>query len=382
MILIIHFCILDFRMKKFNYAIASIITVIVITLSTIFIFSDKKEFSENEFRYLEKFPKFSWERLTSGTFMKEMESYTTDHFPFRDTFVSFRTLVKEMTLNTLVNDVYIAKDGYLINRFTKPRYMDEIIDNVNEFRHSLEDVDMDFMLVPTSTSINADLLPPFNINEKEEDVIYYYCQNLDMDCIDVQEDLIKEKEHYQLYYKTDHHWTSFGAYVAYRKFCQDNNLSYYELEDMDIQLVSDSFLGTLYSKVFPIKKEADKIYRINLKNTSHTLRYLDKVSTSLYVDSYLEGKDKYSYFLGSNEPLIVIENNNLPQGEDILVIKDSYANALIPLLVNNYKVVHVIDPRYYGLGISDYIRENNLSKVLFVYNVNSIDNDAGILTIK
>ena len=139
---------------------------------------------------------------------------------------------------------------------------------------------------------------------------------------------------------------------------------------------------SLYSKVFTTNQEKDKIHKINLKDIDFTVNYSDKTTNSLYEESYLKEKDKYSYFLNTNKPLIEITNNKIKSNEEILIIKDSFANSFIPMLANHYKKVHVIDPRYYNLAISDYIKEHNLKNVLLLYNINNIDTDTGILKLR
>ena len=105
-------------------------------------------------------------------------------------------------------------------------------------------------------------------------------------------------------------------------------------------------------------------------------------SNSLYNYKYLDEKDKYSFFLDNNHSLVSIENLDTKNKDSILIIKDSYANAFIPLIAPNYKYIYVIDPRYYNLSISDYINEKKIDKVLFIYNVLTIDEDLGIVSIK
>lgn len=369
-------------MEKLNKIIAITISIIVLTFSVWFLINDKKEFSENEFRYLQKFPEFSIDSLLDGTYIENIESYFTDHFPLRESFVSLKTQVYNLTLQTLINDVYVAKDGYLINRFDKPENSDKIIEIINKFKENNKDLNISILLSPTATSIYENLLPKYNINYNEKEVIDYYYEKLNINKIDIYDALLDEKSNYQLFYKTDHHWTSFGAYFAYVEFCKKNNIEYYTLDELTIEMVSDNFLGTLYSKVFTINQEKDKIYKINLKDNDFAVKYLDKTTNTLYEEDYLKEKDKYSYFLNTNQPVIEIINNKSSSNEEILIIKDSFANSFIPILANHYKKVYVIDPRYYNLAISDYIKEHNLKNVLFLYNVNNIDTDTGILKLR
>jgi hypothetical protein len=369
-------------MDKINKIIAITISILILTFSTWFIINDKKIFSENEFRYLEKFPQFSMNNLLEGKYIESLENYFTDHFPLRENFVSLKTQVFILTNQKLVNEVYIAKNNFLINRFTKPENSEKIINIINNFKENNKELNISMLLVPTATSIYDDLLPKPNINYSEKEAIEYYYNNLKIETINLYDTLLNQKNNYQLYYKTDHHWTSFGAYLAYQEFCKKNNIKYYELNELNVELVNQSFLGTLYSKVFTTNQEKDKIYKIYDKNNDFTVKYIDKTTNTLFEEQYLKEKDKYSYFLNTNQPIIEITNNTIQNNEEILIIKDSFANSFIPILANHYKKIHVIDPRYYNLSISDYIKEKNLKNILLLYNINNIDTDTGILKLR
>ena len=369
-------------MEKLNKYISITISLIIITFSIWFILIDKKDFSDNEFRYLEKWPTLTFDSLFEGEYIKSLESYFTDHFPLRDNFVELKTKVYYDLGQRLINNVYIADDNFLINKFDKPQNSDKIIDILNKFQLNNKDINIEMIISPTSTSIYSNLLPNNNINYSEKDAIDYYYDKLNINTIDIYSILLEQKENYQLFYKTDHHWTTYGAYFAYKKYCEVNNIECYSIEDFNVELVSNEFLGTTYSKIFWNKDSKDEIYAFNLENSNFTVEYLTKTTNSLYNNDYLSKKDKYSYFLDNNQPLIKITNNNIKNNSEILIIKDSYANSFIPLLANNYKKIHVIDPRYYNLSISDYIKENNINNVLLLYNINNIDNDLGILNIK
>ena len=264
-------------MERLNKFIAITISIIILSFSFFFLFSDKKDFSQNEFRYLQKFPQFSWDSLFEGKYIENLENYTTDHFPLREFFVSLKTEIYNLSLQSLVNNVYIAKNNFLINRFDKPKNSDKIIEILNTFKNNNENVEIEMLLSPTASSIYQDLLPKNNINYSEKKAIDYYYNRLNFDTIDIYDSLIKEKNNYQLFYKTDHHWTSFGAYFAYCQYSIHNNINYYKLDDFKIEEVANDFLGTLYSKVFTINQEKDKIHTINLSNYNFTVEYLDKV---------------------------------------------------------------------------------------------------------
>lgn len=372
-------------MKKiYNKIITLILVLFFIVLSIFLLLGNKKDFSENENRYLQSFPSFSLKRLFNGKYIEEFEDYLTDHFPFRDTFMSIKTFTDKLLLKDDINDVYLSKNDYLIQRYDEPVNNDKIISKLNKFYEKLNYVNMNLILAPTSISINSKLLPSNAPTYSEIDTIKYIYSKINFDSINVYDTLIKNNSNYPMYYKLDHHWTTYAAYYAYVEYAKANNIDYYSLNSFDVEEVTDSFNGTLYSKTNDYTRKSDSIYLFKLKNTSYSVKYSDddKTYDSLYNYDYLDKKDKYSIFLDNNHSLIEITNNKVKNGKELAVIKDSYANSLIPFLVNHYEKVYVIDPRYYKKSISDFIKNSDIKDLLFVYNTNNIDKDSGILSIR
>lgn len=373
-------------MKKIYAKIITIFICLFILLFSIgLIFVPKKEFSENENRYLESFPKFSFKKLFDGRFIESFEDYITDHFPVRDGFISIKTFSEKLLGKDDINNVYFAKDDYLIQMYKKPVNNDKIIKVLRDFQEELNYVNMNLMLVPTSVTINKDLLPNNAPSYNELDTINYIYDNVNFDKITLYDTFMEHKKDYQLYYRLDHHWTTYAAYYAYVEYAKHNNIDYYSLNSFDIKEVTKDFNGTLYSKTNDYTRKSDSIHTFDLSNSSYTIYYSDinKTTDTFYEESYLGKKDKYAMFLNNNHALIEITNNNLKNSKELVIIKDSYANSLIPFLANHYEKVYVIDPRYYKKNISDFVKSNsNIKDILFVYNVNGLDEDLGILSVR
>ena len=135
-------------MKNFyNKIIALVLSIIIITFSLIFIFNDKKEFSENENRYLQELPKFSFKALVKGTYIEKIEDYFADQFPFRDSFMSIKTSFDKLLGKKDINNVYLSKDDYLIEKYNNPINSDKIIETLNDFQKEINYVNMNLMLV-------------------------------------------------------------------------------------------------------------------------------------------------------------------------------------------------------------------------------------------
>ena len=358
-------------MKKI---IASIISIIVIIFLLLILLIPKQNFSDNENRFLEVFPKISISSIVSGDFQSKMCNYISDHFPLREKLLGFKNKIDHFLGISRINNVYYSKDNYLIEEYNKPKNNYKISRIINRFIENNSNKKIDFMLVPTSALVYDNKLPKYNISNSENDTIEFYKDNLKLNFIDVRDNLIKHNNEY-IYYKTDHHWTTLGAYYAYEEYCNVNNLT---KNIFRFVKVDNNFRGTLYSKILDNSIEMDYIIKVDDDNKYQVI--IDNNQTNSFYDySYLRKKDKYSYFFGGNKGLITITNDN---GKDeLLVIKDSYANNFIPFIAKNYKKIYVIDPRYYNESIEDFIDNKYVSNILFVYNVLTIDDDIGILSI-
>lgn len=365
-------------MKKNFLSIFIIIFILGFSIS--FIFLPKKQFSENENRYLAKFPEFSFETLLSGEFIEGLETYLADHFPLRDTFMGIKTKYQLLMGQKLINGVYVGSDEYLFQKYENPVNTDKLINKLNEF-YSNNKVNMNMMLVPSSGVINKDKLPNNVSFDLQLETIKYIYDNIDFNTIDVTNSLIEGSKNYDMYYRLDHHWTTYGAYYAYLEFCKSNNIEPLSLDEFTIKTVTEEFNGTIYSKANIYSYKPDKI-DIFLNDNKLSVKYVatNRVTDTLYEEKHLSTKDKYAYFLDANHAIIEITNEE--QDGEILIIKDSYANSFIPFLTNHYNKIHVIDLRFYNGSVTEYIKQNDIEDVLFLYSIQGIDEDLGIYKIK
>ncbi len=365
-----------------NKVITILFCLTIIILDIIFLASKKESYSKNENRYLTEFPKLNIENIKSGKYMNELTDYLKDHFSFRNEFMSIKTFTEKLEQKTKINGVYLAKDNYLIEDYKNIKDKDKLVRAFNRINDNTN-INFNLILVPTSISINNDKLPLFSNNGNQIEDIEYIYKNINFHSINLYDDLKKENENEQMFYKLDHHWTSHGALTAYQTIMKDFGEIYAKKENFKVKKATDNFYGTLYSKVLDNSKKPDEIYTYNYNNNLK-IEYKDTKTTSnsLYDYSYLYEKDKYSLFLSNNHSLIVITNNEIDTEKELVIIKDSYANSLIPFLVYHYKKIHVIDPRYYHEKISDYINQNNIQDGLIIYNMSTIEDDIGVYTIE
>lgn len=366
-----------------NKILSIIIICVVLLLDLIFIFSKEKDYSSLENRYLSKISQFKIDHVWDGRFMNNFTNYVKDQFPFRDFFMGIKTNFEKITLKTKINDVYLGKDNYLIDNYNSIKNKDKLIRIFNDFNDNNK-INLNLVLVPTSISFNEDKLPKFsNYSNQLEDINYIY-KNISFNSIDLFDDLNSNNKDEDMFYHLDHHWTTDGAFIAYNNIISKLGYNALEKNNFNVKTVSNDFYGTLYSKTNDYTRKPDSI-KVYEYNNNLNVYYADdnKNTNSLYEFDYLNKKDKYSLFLDNNHSLIVITNNSIDNNNELVVIKDSFANSLVPFLANHYKKVHVIDPRYYMENISKYISDNpNIKEGIILYNINTLEDDLGVYRIK
>lgn len=371
--------------NKANKILVVIFLAIIFSSLLSYIVIKPREFSENENRYLAQRPKFSFENLLSGKFTADMEKYIDDQFPLRNSSISFKSSLQRKLGKKDINGVYLGNQGYLIEKVLEQDFdyggLQANIDSINSFTENRPDLDVKLLVAPTSGLILKDKLPKnatiFNQN-KAFNMIEDQMEDLRL--IDLREVLEKHKDEY-IYYKTDHHWTSLGALYGYQAYMEKLGKTPVYGEE-DLKTVSEDFKGTLYSKVLDKSIEEDQVKILDLKDLNYKVKYnFDKEeSKSIYNLEELEKKDKYAVFLGGNHPELKIESET-GSPENILILKDSFANAFLPFLVGEYKNIHLVDLRYFKKDLNQYIEENQIEKVLFFYNIQNLANEKNILKI-
>lgn len=356
----------------------------------LFFVSEKTDWSENENRYLASFPEYSFDSLKDGRFTAGIEEYTKDHFPARDSFMQIKTGAQLFMGYKEISDVYVGENR-LFQKVTEPdstkftKSVALIKENI-----SSEDVTVSVMLLPTASFLYAEEMPSYApvldqktlINQIEADSS---CDNP----LNLCDGFLAAKDSGNLYYTSDHHWTSYAAYTAYTAFCDSVALPYAPLSDYTVSTVTDSFRGTLFSRVLDPRRPADSIQRYDLTGNRFEAFYAgsssqaaaeDYTPYSYYDDNALQKKDKYLYFGGDNYPVVVLKTPHAATNREIVVAKDSFANCFAPFLTENYSVVYMLDQRYLkGKSVSDFVNEHaNVTDVLILYGLNSLNDNSGV----
>ena len=363
--------------RKYSKSVIILFLLLVFGFTAVTFVWPERTFSENENRVLASAPEFSRESLLEGKFMSEYETYITDQFFLRDEWIQLKTLT-EMALNKQdINGVYMGKDGYLIERHEDSEIDFEMLEKsknylaqfVERFTKRLGADNVKVMLVPTASEVLLDKLPPFAEGFDQNGLIdELYGMLPEGVAVDVR-DILKEHADEYIYYKTDHHWTSLGAFYAYQAYCEAKGFDVPSLEDATFTEVSDEFLGTVYSKL-NLELSTDSMHTVTLPNTPSKIQMTVDMAEKfdgLYNDEFLNQKDKYSYYLDGNHALTEIASNSEGEGT-LLIIKDSYSHCFAPLTLGNYEKVYLVDFRYFNMPISQFIMQNRVTDVLVLYN--------------
>lgn len=347
------------------------------------LFGEDKKFSDLENRYLSSKPKFSLKSLVNREYGDKLEKYIADQFPLRDEFISIKAISEYTIRKKENNGVYLGKNGYLIEKFPSIK-TEQVERNINYINSFADKYNTSVLLAPTSLELYSDKVPKYAQDLDEGYIIDELKKqfNESVRFVDVR-DVLDSNRDKNLYYKTDHHWTTTGAYYAYCEFMETLGLSPLRLDDFSIEQVSDSFYGTLFSKgnfTF-VKPDTIEMYR-HKKDISVEVDYVDenKVTDTLYEYSYLDKKDKYGFFIDNNHPLVKIKTG-AETGRKIAIIKDSYAHSFVSFLIGHFDEIHMIDLRMYKQSVKEYLDKEKINDVLFLYNIRNFVIDKDIIRV-
>ena len=346
-----------------------IFVLVLLSMTLINLFSKDKVFSERENRLLAQFPSLSLKSFMDGSYNSKFEVYASDQFLLRDSWTGLKTRMDLLLLKKDNTRVYYGKDDFLFD-------VDKILDN-NRFEKNMESINtlkesiskpMDIVLIPSKSNIYPDKLPYKAPVINETVLLNDIKKALDEDIsVLSMMDCFVSKNNEDLYYKTDHHYTSLGAYYTYKEYIESIGLEAYPLSSFNQVVVSKDFLGSLFRKSNYYAGEPEEILKFEIDDdiTIHVNGTDERIE--LYDSSYLEKSDKYSYFLGGDHPLLEITTSQKGSGT-LVIVKDSFANSVIPFLTLHFENIIVIDERYYNLPLKDLLDTINYDRILYLFN--------------
>lgn len=381
----------DNRSKIGKYIPAVVFLIFIYGMALWFLFSPKTDYSSSEKRYLQKFPDANVEKVLSGEFGSEFETFFADQFPQRNTWVGLNAYTALAEGNNGASGVYNCKNGYLINKpVSTDNNLDKNVGAVVDFAKTI-DAPTTVLLVPSTGYIADDVLPTFHDKYNDDEDISKISSTLSKEKIgfvDLRERFKSEyKNGSQLYYKTDHHWTTKGAYTGYQELCKALGIT--PIDDSTLKKDSyPDFYGTTYSssgfwltppdniEIWSNPKNSDKNISVKITEGANV-----KTSGSMYFTDHLKEDDKYPVFIDGNHALTEITNSNAKNGT-VLLIKDSFSHSLAPFLAENYSKVVLVDLRYYKESVSQLVSAYNPEQVVVLYGIDNLATDTDIVWLK
>lgn len=320
-------------------------------------------------------PQFTIVDFVSGKFSDELEQYLTDQVPLRDDWVTLKIYLELAVGKRESGGVYIGRDKYLMDKFTSysKKQLAANATALAELQKKLaaEDISMDTILVPVAAQVLTDKLPAY-APVADYAAILEVLTDAGVDTVDMLTALAAHSGE-NIYYRTDHHWTSLGAYYAY---CAWRGIEP-NADEWTQEILCDNFHGTTWNKV-PLPTVPAEEITAWYKHEYHNVSYNggEYETNSIYECKYLSGSDQHAVFLNSNQAQTVISGSG--KSGKLLLIKDSYGNTFSQFPVEDYAEVHVLDLRFFKGDVTEYAKENDITDALVLYGVQNFVKDTNL----
>lgn len=365
--------------KRYATFLSAIFCAFIFGMMLLHLLLPDRDRSETENRTLQQRPELTAASIADGDFMEESEDYIADQFPGRDGWTGMKARVEQLLGKREFRGVYLCGDT-LINRGDDPG---ELAEKNLAYVTALDektDVPVYLGLIPTASEVWSDKLPTGAASPDQGAWIASALEKTGLPEVDYQTTLLDHAQE-PIYYRTDHHWTSLGAYYGYTALCNDLNAEAVNINSFTEERVTEDFNGTLYSTsgIHWLEPDTMEFYVPEEGLTVTSWRGVKPETAQLYDRTYLAKKDKYSAFLGGNQPLCVIKNDHAKTDRKILLVRDSYADAMAPFLAQTFEEVHLIDLRYYRLSVAEYADENEIDDIVISYSVQNFVTDNNLL---
>lgn len=343
-----------------------------------------KGFSAMENRYLAAMPQANWQNIRSGAYMEDLETYMADHIPFRDQWIQLKNSIERLSGREQIDDIYFAGDHRLIE--VKNISFEQLEANMQTLaawtKKLPETIHTEFLLAPTASWIYQDELPAYAltyspqqaleiIREALPESVYFVC---------AYDELVGHKEE-AIYFKSDHHWTMRGAAYAYQALMESRGESVADIMTRESRCMSEEFKGSLYSQA-PVFGYPQEQFWVMDSPGLHAIWTAEGKSATVLMPEMFEKKDQYTAFMGGNYGLTRVHNEAAERQETLLLLKDSYANSMVPFLAEVYQEIIMIDLRYYRENLSELIEQEQIKQILCLYNMDFLCTDQSFVWLK
>ena len=369
------------RLRRIEGTVGKAFVMCMIIFFLLNLIVSDKEMSEEENRMLAGSPRLSWSSLVSGDFMTKYETYLADQFAGRNFWRSIKVGLSGLGGSRQEEDILIGKDDYLMEEIVSPD-QDTLMENleaIRQFAKRSRDIQTYMLLVPNAANIMRDRLPAFATVSDQSRMFAQVKRELgeDVEWLDASAALKKHAGE-KIYYKTDHHWTSLGAFYTFSQVAEQMKIKTDVSSSFVSYPVSTTFNGMLAAKSGCRLNVKEEIYIYVPRDTDNdvVVNYVDeqRKTASLYDSSKLKTRDQYAVFLGENTSVVDIKTVSESQRR-LLLVKDSYANSFVPFLTPYFREIVLVDPRYYSGTIEEIMDTYRITDVMFLYSGNTFFQD-------
>jgi hypothetical protein len=369
----------------------ALFTALIFALTILMIILPDAEFSEQENRYLQKQPEFTIKSLVDGSFTAKLGDYFADQFPFRDAFVAIKGAAEIAQGKRENNSVTLASDGYIIKRGGYPNYetADKNLSGIVAFADGAKRLGIPYIVAVAGRGedVLRDKQPMLYPKDIQDKAYEYLHDNLDsvenLSYLDLRAPFAADESGEQLYYKTDHHWTSRGALMGANLILKELGAETHDYSYYTPETASEAFFGTTWSSGGMKWIKPDTIEFIRFDGDESFVTHIDDTGAEykgFYDRSYLEKKDKYSSFIGGNNARVDIykvddSGARIEGRPKLLLLKDSFAHSAAPFLAQSYDLI-LIDLRYYKDSVFKLCEEESVSAVAVLVNFDSLESSS------
>ncbi|GAA0604939.1 DHHW family protein [Virgibacillus siamensis] len=390
-------------MKKYKF---TDLAMIIVFLLFIFSFgagtliSSDKDTSMVENRKLEQRPDLTLNKMIFGDYFQKFNDYFSDQFMLRNKWIQANSKIEKNVLRKrVVNDIYVAKDGYLLEPITKQKVSPKkATGEVNSFTRKLNQkgVDVYFGLVPHKTIMMQDKLPEYlkSRGDKMSDAVMKGFSDR-VHAMDLRSAVKKHMDEENMYFYTDHHWKPKAAYYAYKSIISTMDKKHPEI-GQPIPKNKFTWKNSKKPSFGTYAKKTGKAYVENpdripvvqpkFEEKPYTICSKGSCDKDFYVKKYLKSDKtfapRYKAYLGGSLPKVTITNPNQQDRRKLLILKDSYAHPMIQFLARHFKEIHMLDQRHNDINVYKYVKKHNIDDVLFIHNVNTFINKPSVRDFK